>query len=215
MILYLTSVARGFKQITDDGVYYNVNEGLTSIPDDIPDTSEQINLCSNAIRDPPPGTFINLPHADLLDLSDNLFCDIARFMLVGLIALKHLNLGRNNITSIDDYAFCQVPELRRLDVPNNQIAYLPSVVFSCLKHLNYLDVDGNPLTTLEPIDRGLTLTLALRIPVFQCDSRMCWLWEEVRQRRIRIMTDKKGSHTPHCWDLIGSICLVQGNRTCY
>ena len=210
MILLLTSVVSGY-QDSKYGVYYNTEEGITAIPDDIPDRSEQINIYSNAIGDVPPGKFVKLSSADLLDLSNNLLRNLTRFMFMGLVSLKHLNLGRNKIISIDDYALCQVPELRRLDLPNNLIAHLSTIVFSCLKHLNYLDLDGNPLTMLEPIDYGIALTLALRIPVFQSDSRMCWLWEEVRKSRIRFLTDKNGPHTPHYWDVMESICLVQGN----
>ena len=84
--------------------YYACYQGLTNIPNDIPDTATEVNLCHN-----------NLTAFPSQELS--------------LPLLKDLFMDHNQISFVDLKALFGMQSLLRLSLNNNQIKNLPTGVF--------------------------------------------------------------------------------------
>jgi len=69
-------------------------------------------------------------------------------MLKGLKELVELDLGRNQIASLDIGALDDVTKLQVLILKNNQIAHLQEKLFQKLIFLKTLDLSGNELKIL-------------------------------------------------------------------
>ena len=63
--------------------------------------------------------------------------------------VNHLNLSSNNISSIPDFTFQQVPSLQCLVLANNTISHVSSKTFQGLGQLLHLDLSVNKLKSLE------------------------------------------------------------------
>lgn len=83
----------------------------------------------------------------VLDLSDNLFDELARdlFQQLGLVNLQKIYLNKNKIKSIDRYTFRKLINLVELDLSYNLLQFVPSHIFDSILELRELKLSGNPM----------------------------------------------------------------------
>ncbi|CAH0667547.1 unnamed protein product [Chilo suppressalis] len=176
-------------QVTKDGhmlitFFNNSITKVTELPA-TPGGRIAISFKHNRITDIVMDAFQNLERLVYLDLSKNkisgdvlrteIFRGSYNFNKYNNIALETLNLGHNEIHSLDRYLFQYTPNLTRLYLNNNPIELLdhvtvlaissatnlevldlshtdidniPLVAFKGLKHLQQIDLSGNKFTTV-------------------------------------------------------------------
>jgi len=76
--------------------------------------------------------------------------ELAGEVFVELANLKHLDLSRNQIESIDQNAFKKMRELKVLNLAYNKLKSFESGTFLDLNHLRLLDLSFNQLSDIEP-----------------------------------------------------------------
>ena len=80
--------------------YYKINEGLTSIPTDIPADALEVYLYHNCITRIEANVLSHLSVCKHLELNNNEITDIEPRAFNGLSALTWLDLSRNKITEL-------------------------------------------------------------------------------------------------------------------
>lgn len=105
-----------------------------------------LNLSTNAISSLYPETFANLKYLKTLDLSHNKFEQIINISVVTNIIF--LSLSCNEIQSVPEHAFKQMPKLRQLWLNGNQIKKVDINGFAYLNYLEKLDLSNNKLSSL-------------------------------------------------------------------
>ncbi|XP_053607280.1 toll-like receptor Tollo isoform X2 [Plodia interpunctella] len=135
----------------------------------VPGSHVAISFKSNAIDNIDEDAFSNVPRMLYLDLSNNLITgEVLRSEIFhgpykndvyDSIALETLNLGFNQIHSLDRYLFQYTPNLTRLYLNNNPIELLDHVTVLALSsavNLEVLDLSKTDIDTI-PLDafRGL------------------------------------------------------------
>ncbi|XP_045535651.1 phospholipase A2 inhibitor beta-like [Papilio machaon] len=174
----LNSVPRTWPQQIDNTVdkdghvlvtfFNNSITNVTELPL-VPGNRIAIIFKSNAIVEIEDGAFSNIQRLVYLDLSNNrISSDVLRSEIFqgpynntvySSIALETLNLGRNQIHSLDRYLFQYTPNLTRLYLNNNPIEILDHVTVLALSsatNLQVLDLSSTDIDSI-PLDafRGL------------------------------------------------------------
>ena len=92
-----------------------------------------------------------------LKLSSQSIDELAAGDLVGLTALKTLNLFNNDLTALPDDVFAGLAALKTLNLDHNELTVLPDDVFDGLTSLKVLYLNDNKLTALpDDVFDGLT-----------------------------------------------------------
>ncbi|CAH1253777.1 IGFALS [Branchiostoma lanceolatum] len=147
------------------------NRGLTSIPDNIPNTTTYLDLDDNAIQTMKNSAFIDLPNLSylegndittfdsgtfsglsslsILDLHNNDIVTIASGAFGGLGNLWTLNLDDNNVDNIDNGTFIGLSRLRNLYLRNNGISNIINGAFKGLSRLYVLFLSNNTITNIN------------------------------------------------------------------
>ncbi|XP_046979104.1 TLR4 interactor with leucine rich repeats-like [Vanessa cardui] len=147
------------------------NNSITNITemDSVPGNKIAISFKSNRIREIEDDAFKNIHRLVYLDLSNNrLSGDVLRSEIFqgpynggvySQIALETLNLGYNEIHSLDKYLFQYTPNLTRLYLNNNPIEILDHVTLLAISSATKLEVLDLAKTDIDniPLDafRGL------------------------------------------------------------
>ena len=170
-----------------------------------------LNLTWNEIDSIEPGAFNGLLRIRNLILNDNKLEKLTRGMLQGLESIRVLRICCNRINIIEDHAFRQLTSLMFLDLRQNQLKTIRTKTFSGKKrpYRFSLHLEGNKIKTLSPdmfsdIGRPFTLTLGRLVERYYdpeddyltCDSKLCWLKEEERNKTIKWGFSKY--QTPSC-----------------
>ncbi len=149
------------------------NQGLTSIPQNIPLDTTNLNLCCNSLTYIPaqafspslqvtmislsqnqiasfhPEAFMGLDKLTSLLLDHNLLMIIPTNAFQGVPSLEHLNLCHNPIDTIEPDAFESLTSVISFDICNTQIKQLPVGVFPKIPSGYYvIDLDDNKLNFL-------------------------------------------------------------------
>jgi len=122
-------------------------------------TLKYLQLSYNRIRRVPKRTFffyVNLRH---LDLGHNQISTIEN--LAGLSKLEYLNLAYNSLDNLDEMMFEGLHELNALDISHNALVQLSDEPFLNLFNLNVIDVSANQIQTFQ-ISAGLESLEVLR-----------------------------------------------------
>ncbi|XP_019628609.1 PREDICTED: reticulon-4 receptor-like 2 [Branchiostoma belcheri] len=149
-----------------------VNQGLTSIPQNLPTSISKLTIIYNHIKTVKQpellrfknltsvcleqnqitriesGTFANLPKLHNLWLSQNCITTIHPGTFANLPQLQELHLSYNQITAIPSSSFVNLPKLERLALYNNKIATIASGTFENLPQLQDLLLHNNQITTI-------------------------------------------------------------------
>ncbi|KAM3964551.1 osteomodulin [Aphomia sociella] len=148
--------------------FYNNITTVTQLPS-VPGNKIAITFKSNNIYDIEDDAFRNIQRMVYLDLSKNVITgDVLRSEIFqgpyndgiySSIALETLNLGYNDIHSLDRYLFKYTPNLTRLYLNNNPLEILDHVTILALSsaiNLKVLDLSKTDIDTI-PLDafRGL------------------------------------------------------------
>ncbi|XP_050334425.1 peroxidasin [Bactrocera neohumeralis] len=144
--------------------------GLDSIPENISNDVQMIDLRDNNLHDIPAAAFRGLPFVTTLFLNYNGITTIDKNAFVDLSNLKQLYLGNNKlkdisvdllqplknvkviyldnnmIAKIHKGTFSHLLDLSYLSLNNNELVNIPSDEFTYLPRLQYLQIDNNPLT---------------------------------------------------------------------
>ena len=81
-------------------MYWNIDAGLTEVPEDIPTQAKKVYMFRNHIDDIKPVDFKELPDCTELWMEENQLKIISKEMWKGLNSLKLLYLSINEITHI-------------------------------------------------------------------------------------------------------------------
>ena len=141
---------------------------LTSVPEDLPETSTILNLSknnlstiflfsfgnvprlkelylnSNNINTIIEGSFKNLSHLKSLDLSENSLEIVSSGTLVGLNNLENLSLSYNRLSFITNKTFSQFKKLKYLNLMGNELSTVSNHEFMSWSQLTSLNISGNP-----------------------------------------------------------------------
>ncbi|PAA85425.1 hypothetical protein BOX15_Mlig016971g3 [Macrostomum lignano] len=183
--------------------------GLTTIPTELPDNVERLNLQSNRISLIRRSDFSGLTKLRILQLQNNRIERIEPGSFDELTQLERLRLNRNRITELPDGLFTRQSNLYRLDLSYNRLTFIGKDTLSGAPRLRNLQLDHNDIRCLtESALRGLerlevltlnrnnisTLpenafsrmarlkTLRLADNNFICDCRLAWLSRWLRQQ---------------------------------
>ncbi|XP_026725125.1 protein artichoke-like isoform X2 [Trichoplusia ni] len=149
--------------------FNNTISNLSQLPS-VPGKRVAISFKSNEIVDIEDDAFSNIEGLVYLDLSNNYIAgDVLRSEIFqgryidgtyASIGLETLNLGHNDIHSLDRYLFQHTPHLTRLYLNNNPIEILDHVTILALSSATNLEVLDLAKTDIDsiPLDafRGLT-----------------------------------------------------------
>lgn len=149
-----------------------VGDGTWKIPQDLPRSSERLELRNFAVDIITPQvleTVVALKELKLqqsqtkviednalsmlellqrLDLSQNLLENLTSGTFRGLQQLKYLDLSSNQLDHIDG-AFAELGNLEQLNLRGNLLTQLSTYTFTGLHHAQYLNLDSNLLSSLE------------------------------------------------------------------
>ncbi|KAI8498914.1 hypothetical protein Bbelb_233670 [Branchiostoma belcheri] len=150
-----------------------VNEGLSSVPQDLPTNTTYLELDNNVITTMSEsnfsrysnlttlrlnhnqisvinsGAFYSITRLTELRLSGNQLTSLRQDIFVGLDNLQVLSLGYNNIHNIEAGTFDSTPQLGYLTLYNNQLTILRAGMFVGLDNLQYLSLDHNDISSIE------------------------------------------------------------------
>ena len=194
-------------EYTVDRKYYNVSQGLTEIPTNIPEDAVEVYIGGNAIdtlkanafsglsaciilelddneiSEVEPGAFNGLGNVTRLILRNNWLNSLKVGMFEGLVAVDYLSCFRNRISAIEDNTFVILMRLKYLFLGHNHLLSLSPGAFCGLQSIDVLWLQSNRLTSLpEDAFRHLPRPLKLFVSgnLLQCDADLCWLkYEEL------------------------------------
>ncbi|XP_019617627.1 PREDICTED: uncharacterized protein LOC109464950 [Branchiostoma belcheri] len=127
------------------------NRGLREILTTFPYQTRSLDLGNNMIGSIPPGTFVNLPNLERLNLENN---ELAHDSLVsgsfyGLGQLKHLNLSYNKFSVFPEETQSLGETLEVLDLSGNKISRIRPETFADFENLKVLYMRSTGLRRLE------------------------------------------------------------------
>ena len=169
-----------------------------------------LNLTNNEIHTIEKGGFNGLTIIRTVILNDNKLTSLTHGMLQGLEAVIILKICCNKIATIEDELFSELFILGILDLSQNQMTRIRRKIFAGIRrHRLTLYLQENKIKTLAPemfsdIPRPFALGLGKPIEMYYdsrydhltCDSRLCWLKKEAKNRTIKWgPTDQ---HKPRC-----------------
>lgn len=122
---------------------------LTSIPNDISNTTTSLNLKINAISVIPERAFENLAILERLELSKNSISVIPTDGFTGLFTLQYLYIERNQITHMEPFSFANLTALTFLSLSRNSISEIGADTFKGLVNLTTLKMGFNGLQHID------------------------------------------------------------------
>ncbi|NXC58604.1 LRR70 protein, partial [Aleadryas rufinucha] len=124
------------------------NAGLSSIPWNLPKTTNLVYLSGNNISHVTPNGLRGLQKLAALYMDNSSILYVHPKAFVELPRLCYLHLNNNNIKRLDPGIFEGLSNLHCLYLQNNQIAFLPRGLFSDLLSVRYLTLQRNRLSVL-------------------------------------------------------------------
>lgn len=127
-----------------------------------------------------------------LNLSDNLLTTF--FPKVQLIALQKLDLSKNQITTLFNDQFAEVPNLRKLDLSNNLITHIEFRAFAFLKKLERLKLSHNQLKLFEDTTFNVLINLKqldISNNPLICDCKSIWILDWIEKKGIKLASNPK------------------------
>ncbi len=137
-------------ELTEDGVFYKPNSGLTQVPEHIPLEANMVLLSGNDITDIHAGAFSNIGNCDLLDLSFNKLTEIRTEMWAQFYLHDELNLSFNQISSIQPGAFSSLTYCVKLNLQHNALQQIEQNMWEGLDSLTELKLSFNSITEILP-----------------------------------------------------------------
>ncbi len=153
---------------------------LSSIPANIPNETQYIEIGGNPIFNIKPEDFRNLTRCRYINLRNNRIKSIQSRAFLGLRVVEEILLSDNKIEIIDGTSFSGLQYLKRLTLSNNLLTVISYGTFGNLPSLNYLELHGNKLGTFHvnsflPPAAPKVLYLSLASNPVRCDKALCWL----------------------------------------
>lgn len=153
-----------------------IDKQLITIPENIDQTTQVLDMSGNNLQQLPRETFIRLDLLNLqklflrncklgqidvdafkgltnlveLDLSHNLLTAIPSSTFMHIPSLRDLLLSKNPIQKIEPMAFQTVPSLVKLDMAHCDLLTIAPQAFEGLELLHSLKLNGNKLSELRP-----------------------------------------------------------------
>ncbi|CAH1265349.1 PODN [Branchiostoma lanceolatum] len=127
------------------------NRGLREILTTFPYQTKSLDLGNNMIGSIPPGTFVNLPNLERLNLENNDLRDdsLVSGSFYGLGQLKHLNLSNNQFSVFPEETQSLGETLEVLDISGNKISRIGPETFADFENLQALHMKSMSLRRLE------------------------------------------------------------------
>ena len=129
--------------------YSRPGEGLLTVPDDIPETTTELDLSSNRISALEPRWFAHLHVCEIIDISFNNLHYIQKYSLEGLQNLRVLNMSFNYLAVFSIETIERLSSLIVLDLSNNNLETLTGGSFHNLPNLQRIALDNNPLHYID------------------------------------------------------------------
>lgn len=126
-------------------------KGLTSVPTNIPPTTEKIYLSHNKITTITTRAFGDLPNLERIWLKHNTITEIQPFAFGNLSSLEYLDLRNNKLTEIGENAFSNASHLDTLYLITNTIQKIHEDAFIGTNSITYISLQANKLTTIPPL----------------------------------------------------------------
>ncbi|RXM29445.1 Immunoglobulin superfamily member 10 [Acipenser ruthenus] len=139
---------------------------LTSIPEEIQQNVERINLGYNSLIQLKKNDFSGLKHLELLMLHSNAIQTIADKTFSDLQSLQILKMSYNKVKELNKYTFHGLQGLIRLQMDHNNIEFINPEAFYGLTSLKLVHLEGNAIRQLHP-DTFVTLCY---IQIFKTSS---------------------------------------------
>ncbi|XP_017780514.1 PREDICTED: adhesion G protein-coupled receptor A3 [Nicrophorus vespilloides] len=113
---------------------------------------------------------------------------------VQFIALQKLDLSRNQLTTLQNNQFSEIPNLHRLDLSGNSIKHIDTLAFANLKHLERLKLNQNQITSIEkgtfnPFMKLKQLDISNN--PLKCDCALLWLLDWADKLSVKLMSNPK------------------------
>ncbi|XP_078616212.1 uncharacterized protein LOC144884634 [Branchiostoma floridae x Branchiostoma japonicum] len=127
---------------------YCFNQGLTSVPQDLPSTITSLHLSRNTISTLSRSDFSKYTRLNSLYLGSNQISMIHNGTFQDLTSLTNLYLSSNQLTNLTSGTFDGLGKLWSLYLEGNQLTTLPAGIFEGLGKLFTLKLNSNRLTNL-------------------------------------------------------------------
>ncbi|KAL7065511.1 hypothetical protein AAHC03_04868 [Spirometra sp. Aus1] len=160
-------------------------KGLTTVPDDLPLNTTNLNLAGNKLKILRPGIFGRYLNLRKLNLEGNNIEKIAPGAFKNLSQLSSLYLTSNRIKSITSDTFREVSSLTVLYLQRNEISCVDPDAFSAIPGLRILHLSDNRIETLDVKvfrrQKDLQFLYLIKNP-WQCDCHLAWLPAYLKRR---------------------------------
>uniref|UniRef100_A0A0V0J6I3 EGF-like domain-containing protein n=1 Tax=Schistocephalus solidus TaxID=70667 RepID=A0A0V0J6I3_SCHSO len=160
-------------------------KGLTTVPDDLPLNTTNLNLAGNKLKILRPGTFERYSNLRKLNLEGNAIEAIAPGTFKNLSHLSSLYLTSNRIKSITSDTFRELSSLTVLYLQRNEISCIDPEAFSAIPGLRILHLSDNKIETLDEKvfrrQRDLQFLYLIKNP-WKCDCHLAWLPAYLKRR---------------------------------
>ncbi|XP_045480876.1 chaoptin [Harmonia axyridis] len=139
-------------------VSLKLSHGLSSSMQNIPADPlkqlthlEELDLSNNRIRNVPDTSFHFLKKLRTLELQDNIIENLQKGTFQGDIhsELEEIYLSFNNIRTIKQHTFVELPSLQEIFLDDNKIESLERRAFMNLENLKELDLKGNRISQIS------------------------------------------------------------------
>lgn len=111
---------------------------------------KMITFCSSIFSSPlEKGLSLNCPQLEILDLGINQIATIEDFSFQKFNRLNYLRLAYNQLTQLRENTFYGVPELTHLSLSNNRIKDIHLESFATLKNLQEIYLESNQIETID------------------------------------------------------------------
>lgn len=121
---------------------------LTSVPDNIPNDTMELQLQHNLLSSIRYDAFHNLTNLKRLYLHHNNLVSLVEGLFAPLVSLEKLDLQVTKLTTLQDSVFTRLTNLVYLFLNHNQLTTLPLGIFTDLHSLQVLHLHHNNITTV-------------------------------------------------------------------
>ncbi|XP_045609778.1 leucine-rich repeat and immunoglobulin-like domain-containing nogo receptor-interacting protein 1 [Procambarus clarkii] len=119
---------------------------LTSVPEKLQDTVEDLSLSKNLLPGLTTDMFRRWRHLKVLHLNDNQIMDIKPFAFRGLAHLKEISIQNNPLAELPRFSFAGLENVNQINLCKNRITTIHPYVFAGSRNIGMILLQENPLT---------------------------------------------------------------------
>ncbi len=158
------------------------NQGVTNMTvHPIPINTEQVMFYDNAITCVPAGYFVNLSALDKVWLYGNQISSIDDYAFINIPTLTYMDFEDNNLEVIGRNMFAGLVNLRKLFLPHNKIHTIEAQSLKNCRALEWLAISNNllqsiPQAMFDLLNHPCNLgRFWMENNPLSCNQSLCWL----------------------------------------